>query len=105
MAQDPWTHGGDAPRREPEIIPPGADDPWRGGETLDPAFGRGGARMFHIRRIGPFGLVLALLIILIVLAALVLLFAGALLLWLPLVAIAVAGSVVAAVFRRFLGPR
>jgi hypothetical protein len=87
---------GDRPRSEPEIIPPGAplrrprNDPF--GDTIF-------TQRVYVAPLGPLGLiglVLAVGVIAVVLLALVL---GALLFWLPIVALIVAAAIVASRLR------
>lgn len=90
------------PRVEPEIIPPQRSGrqsdwhraPWRG----DP-FPHASHRVY-ITRLGPFGGVLLLLAIAAILAILMVAVLGAVLFWIPIVAVAV---LAAAVFRLFRG--
>lgn len=90
------------PRVEPEIIPPdrggrGADwgrSPWRGspyGQTR-------GTRRIYVTRLGPFGIALLLLAIAAVVAIVLIAVLGAVLIWIPVVAVLI---VVAALFRFF----
>ena len=105
MTQDPWTPANRDRGQEPEILPPDAEDPWRRRDNSSAAFRLDGFQGVYIRRVGPLGIFIGLAILMIVLAALVLLFAGALLIWIPLIAIVLAGSILASVYRRFRGPR
>jgi hypothetical protein len=90
------------PRVEPEIIPPDrsgrqsdwARAPWHGGP-----FTRAPHRVY-ITRLGPFGVALLLLAIAAAVVMLVIAVLGALLFWIPIVAVAV---LVAAVFRLWRG--
>jgi hypothetical protein len=92
------------PRVEPEIIPPnrsergpgrGADRPraaWRPYGPNETA----GMHRVYVARIGPFGIAMLTLAFAILAAAILLVFAGAILLWLPVVALLI---VVGAIFR------
>jgi hypothetical protein len=91
------------PRVEPEIIPP---DRARGGlDWRQPAWrpygpGQGGGTYrVHVGRVGPFGI--AMLTLAVAILALVIFFAvvGAILVWIPVIALFV---IVAAIFRFFL---
>jgi hypothetical protein len=87
------------PRVEPEIIPPDragrgpgwrrpAWPPYRQGETP-------GMHRVYVTRIGPFGFAMLTLAFAILAAAILLVFAGAILLWLPVVALLiVVGAIV-----------
>jgi hypothetical protein len=92
------------PRVEPEIIPPDRQErgPGRGADWRRPAwrpFGQNetaGMHRVYVTRIGPFGFVLLILAFAILAAAILLVFAGAILLWFPVVALLI---VVGAIFR------
>ena len=83
------------PRVEPEIIPPdrAASGPGRGADWRRAAwrpFGQNeapGMRRVYVTRIGPFGFAMLMLGFAILAAAILLVFAGAILLWLPVVAL------------------
>jgi hypothetical protein len=100
--QPPNDTDGEKPRFEPEIIPPGADDPWRTSPQHQGLFGQQFKRGVFIARIGPLGFILIGIVILFVAAALLLLFAGALLLWLPAVAFIGLATLVGGALRRYL---
>jgi len=81
------------PRAEPEIIPPGHtprsgwDQPaWR---MSHPGSVRGTHRVY-VTRIGPFGAAILMLVFAVLVAVLVLAIIGAALLWIPIVALALA---------------
>jgi hypothetical protein len=91
------------PRVEPEIIPPnragsgsGRGPDWRRA-TWRP-YGQNetaGMHRVHVTRIGPFGFAMLTLAFAILAAAVLLVFAGAILLWLPVVALLiVVGAIV-----------
>jgi hypothetical protein len=92
------------PRVEPEIIPPDRQErgPGRGADWRRPAwrpYGQNetaGMHRVYVTRIGPFGFVLLTLAFAILAAAILLVFAGAILLWFPVVALLI---VVGAIFR------
>jgi hypothetical protein len=102
MANDP--NRPERPRAEPEIIPPDRDGsqgnwrrtPWRGSGFEEV---RGNHRIY-VGRIGPFGLALLLLAIAAVIAIAMIVVLGAVLFWIPIVAVAL---VLAALFRLFRG--
>ncbi len=87
------------PRVEPEIIPPDRDG--RGSDWRRAAWRpygpnqAAGMHRVYFTRIGPFGVVLLTLALAILAAAFLLIFAGAILLWLPVVALLiVVGAIV-----------
>jgi hypothetical protein len=89
------------PRLEPEIIPPRygrRDGDWLEG-GWSPYVGTGGTQRIYIARLGPFGLAIVMLVIGFVAAIILLATVGALLIWLPILAILLAVGVV---FRRHL---
>ena len=76
------------PRVEPEIIPPDRSrgrSTWRGNEF---AYG-GGTHRVYVTRLGPFGGIILMLAIVILAAVILLAFLGALLIWIPVVALIV----------------
>ena len=92
------------PRVEPEIIPPDRQErggPGRGFDWRRPAWRpdgqneTAGMHRVYVTRIGPFGFVLLTMTFAILAAAILLVFAGAILLWLPVVALLiVVGAIV-----------
>jgi hypothetical protein len=99
MANDP--NRPERPRVEPEIIPPGRDPdqtdwrrtPWRSGfEDVR------GTHRVYVGRIGPFGIVLLLLAVAAIIAIVMIAVLGAVLIWIPVLAVAI---VLAALFRLF----
>ena len=103
MANDP--NRPERPRVEPEIIPPdrdggsgnwrrAPDGPWRGG-GFEQIHGR---HRVYVGRVGPFGIALLLLAIAAVIALVLIAVLSAVLIWIPVIAVAV---VVAAFFRLF----
>ena len=87
------------PRVEPEIIPPGQSgrydwrrSPWR----ADGYAQARGAHRIYVTRLGPFGIALLILAIAAIAAIILIAILGAVLLWIPVVAVLV---IVAAVFR------
>jgi hypothetical protein len=92
------------PRAEPEIIPPdrspqGSD--WRqpAWRTYAPSDARDTQRIF-VTRIGPFGGAMLMLALAILVAAFFLIIAGAVLIWIPLVALLVVVAAVSRFLRR-----
>lgn len=103
MAYDP--NQPERPRAEPEIIPPDRDGgqanwrrtsqtPWRGSGFDEIR----GTHRVYVGRVGPFGIALLLLAIAAVIALVLIAVLGAVLIWIPVIAVAV---VVAAFFRLF----
>jgi hypothetical protein len=100
MAYDP--NRPERPRVEPEILPPdrGADQadwrrtPWRGNgfENIR------GTHRVYVGRIGPFGIALLLLAIAAIFGIVTIAVLGAVLIWIPVLAVAI---VLAALFRLF----
>ena len=88
------------PRLEPEIIPP---DRWRGGSGWrpQPFTEAAGMHRIYVTRLGPFAGVLLLLVLVALAVVGLLAFVGALLLWIPLLALVV----VVAAFSGFLRTR
>jgi hypothetical protein len=84
------------PRVEPEIIPPDRTQSARRGPAH---FETDGAHRVYVARIGPLGGVLLMLVIAVFIAAGGLLLLGALLLWLPLVALILVIGAITALFR------
>lgn len=93
------------PRVEPEILPPHRDrsrstgrPPWGA-----PPFGEtGGMHRVYVTRLGPFGGALLMLAIVVIAAVILLAFVGALLLWIPFVALIVIVAAVLGLLRRRL---
>jgi hypothetical protein len=103
MANDP--NRPERPRAEPEIIPPDRDGgsgnwrrtpyhPWRGSGFEEIR----GTHRVYVGRVGPFGIALLLLAIAAVIALILIAVLGAVLIWIPVIAVAV---VIAAFFRLF----
>jgi hypothetical protein len=108
MSNDPQQP--ERPRVEPEIIPPDRSrgaGPRRPGDRgmawPPPPYGytqsRGAHRIF-VRRIGPLGFALLLLMIGLFGGVLLLIMIGAALLWIPLLAVVVIAAAISGVFRR-----
>ncbi|SRR5579871_1301946 len=93
------------PRVEPEIIPP--DGPSPGPAGWGHHIGRakvstfaGETHRLYVGRLGPFGLALLMLIIGIVVAAILLAAVGAILLWIPVIALILAVGAISRLLRR-----
>jgi hypothetical protein len=82
------------PRVEPEIIPPDRAGRGPGWRIYGPNEAAGMHRVY-VTRIGPFGFAMLTFVFAILAAAILLVFAGAVLLWLPVVALLiVVGAIV-----------
>lgn len=92
------------PRLEPEIIPP--DRARQGSDWRQPAWrpfassDTRGTQRIYVTRVGPFGAAVVMLVLALLVAAFFVVFVGALLIWIPVVALLV---VVAAVYRLLRG--
>lgn len=90
------------PRAEPEIIPPD-----RGGDPHDwrnpPWYGADirGTRRIYVGRVGPFGIALLMLAIAAIVVLVVIVAIGAVLIWIPLVAVVVAAGALLRLLRGF----
>lgn len=86
------------PRVEPEIIPPDRSDArsaWRTHSFAD----AGGTQRIYLRRLSPFGGILLLAAIVLIAVIALLAFLGALLLWIPLVALIVVITAISGLWR------
>lgn len=92
------------PRVEPEIIPPdrSARDPqWRQHAWRPYAASQAGeTHRIYVTRLGPFGAALLVLIIGILAAVILLAVLGAVLIWIPIIALLVAAGAVFRILRR-----
>lgn len=85
------------PRYEPEIIPPDRNRPrsdWRPYPSGD------GTQRIFVARLGPFGIALMVLAFAVLVAIVMLTILGAVLLWVPVVALVVAIAAVMRFLRR-----
>jgi len=91
------------PRVEPEIIPPdrtGRSD-WRGSAWPPYAYSEArGSHRVYVTRLGPFGLTLLLAGVGVLAVAIFLTIVGAILIWIPVVALLVAAAAVYRISRR-----
>jgi uncharacterized protein (DUF697 family) len=87
------------PRAEPEIIPPGHPDgrSMRDGYRLDV----NGTERIYVTRLGPFGIVALGLLIALIAAVIPIVLLGAVLIWIPIAVLFVAGAVVSSLLRRW----
>jgi hypothetical protein len=92
------------PRAEPEIIPPDrtnhAPDWQRRGRQQGGPTWVGGTQRIYVGRIGPVGLALLILMIGILAALILLTVVGAVLLWIPILVLAVAAGAIFRLLRR-----
>jgi hypothetical protein len=90
---------GDKPRSEPEIIPP--DNAGRDAHQRRVFANARGDERVYVARLGPLGFIIVVLITAILSAVLLVLLLGALLFWLPLLVLFVAGAVIVAVLQAY----
>jgi hypothetical protein len=90
---------GKEPHAEPEIIPPDYSDRTSVQSAyhfVDPH----GTYRFYAARLGPFGIIVLALVIGIVSTAMLIIFLGAVLIWIPVFVVLVAFAVVSSLIRR-----
>lgn len=90
------------PRVEPEIIPPDRNRPrsdWQQ-RVWRPDASAGGTHRIYVARLGPFGIALLMLLIGILAAVIILATIGAVLLWIPVLALLVAAGAILRLWRR-----
>jgi hypothetical protein len=91
------------PRLEPEIIPPahGRREPGWQYDVWEPyAPSAGATHRLYVAKFGPFGLAMLMLILGFVAAVILLAVVGAILVWIPILALLVAAGVVFRLLRR-----
>ena len=91
------------PRLEPEIIPPARardDSDWTQRGWRPQMSGASGTHRIYVTRLGPFGMTLLMLIIGIVIAVILLAVVGAVLIWIPILALLVAAGAIFRLLRR-----
>lgn len=89
------------PRVEPEIIPPDRGTPrtdWRGSPWGGAFGGARATQRIYVTRLGPFGVALLMLAIAAIVAIVLIALLGAVLIWIPVVAV----LIVVAALSRFL---
>ncbi len=89
--------GGEKPRHEPEIIPPGA-----AGARWDPSprwSSARGTQRIYVAKIGPFGFLLMALAVAALAALVVVLIVGAFLIWIPIAGLLLAAAVMSGLLR------
>jgi hypothetical protein len=89
------------PRAEPEIIPPDRieEEELRRAARLAAYERAGSYQRIYVARIGPLGMFLLALLAGALVIVLLVLLVGAFLIWIPIVALMVAGAVIAGLFR------
>ena len=110
MAHDP--NQPERPRAEPEIIPPDRDGgradgrrtpdaPWQRSPWQRGGFDEiHGTHRIYVGRVSPFGIALLLLAIAAVIALVLIAVVGAVLIWIPVIAVAVVAAAFFRLFRR-----
>jgi hypothetical protein len=88
-----------SPRSEPEIIPPGHIDE-RSAGSAHAYFQVRGTRHVYVGNLGPIGIILLALVIAIFAAVILVVLLGAVLIWIPFVALLVAAGVISGLLRR-----
>lgn len=95
------------PRAEPEIIPPDRSGPrsdWRNSPWSAEPFGRTRAsHRVYVTRVGPFGIALMILAIAAILAIIMVAVLGAVLIWIPVVAVVIVAAALIRLLRGFGG--
>ena len=106
MNEDRTPRGGN-PRSEPEIIPPDRTGEWppRGRSRVWISIDRGDGRRAYVKQPGPFTIVLTIVGLILVAAVVLMLILGALLIWVPVVAVIAAGFVVVGFLRGYFRRR
>jgi hypothetical protein len=91
------------PRLEPEIIPParGRREPGSQYDRWEPYAPSSGSNRLYVTKFGPFGLAILMLIIGFVTAVVLLAVVGAILVWIPILALLVAAGVIFRLLRRW----
>jgi len=99
MPEDRPFSPSEQPRAEPEIIPPGQPDgPWLRGGLWSFTSGRGGQRIY-LTRLGPFSTLLLVAAFGLVAAMLLIVLLGAFLIWIPILGLLVAAGIISALVR------
>jgi hypothetical protein len=102
MSHDPREPASEKPRSEPEIIAPRrAGSRQQSDRETWMASDRRGVHRIYVAKLGPPGLVLLSLGVVLFAVCVLFLLAGALLIWIPIAAMLVVGSVIAALLRKF----
>ena len=91
------------PRIEPEIIPPGRPMPgedWRGRARPYASAMHGGTHRIYVGRVGPFGIALLMALIGLLIAVVLIATIGAVLVWIPILALLVVAGAILRFLRR-----
>jgi hypothetical protein len=89
----------ESPRSEPEIIPPGDVDE-RSAGSAHAYFQVHGTHHVYVGNLGPLGIILLALVIAVLTAVILVVLLGAVLIWIPVVALLVAAGVISGLLRR-----
>jgi hypothetical protein len=105
MQDRPPTQQSEKPRSEPEIIPPGQDDPWRdpwrrGNRAWYFSGSRGSGRIY-LTRLGPLSTFFIVAGIAVAAALLLILVLGAFLIWIPILGLIVAAALLSGLIRGY----
>ena len=101
MRNDPEFSTGDKPVSEPEIIPPprkGTQSRFDRDMWMSPE--RQGAHRIYVTRLGPFGVFSLIFGVFLFAAFVLILLAGAVLLWIPIAAVLVAAAIIGPLLRK-----
>jgi hypothetical protein len=95
------TPAGEKPGAEPEIIPPDRGDRRLRSDAagIRVFLGGGGERHIYVARLGPLGMVVLALVIGIIFVITLVLVLGAFLIWIPLVGLLVAATIISGLLR------
>jgi hypothetical protein len=95
------TNEPERPRVEPEIIPPDRSGRGRGDDWPPPyGYTARGTQRVYVRRIGPVGFALLLLVVGLLAGVMLLVLIGAALIWIPVVAVLVIIAAISGLLRR-----
>jgi len=89
----------ETPRSEPEIIPPGHVDQRSAGRARA-YFQVHGTHHVYVGKLGPLGIILLALVIAVLIAVILVVLLGAVLIWIPVVALLVAAGIISGLLRR-----
>lgn len=101
MQDRPPTQQSEQPRSEPEIIPPGQDDPWRRGNRTWYFSGSRGNSRIYLTRLGPLSTFFVVAGIAVAAALLLILVLGAFLIWIPILGLIVAAALLSGLIRGY----
>ena len=97
MAED--SNRPERPRVEPQIIPPDRSQ-HRSNWGLYGYTQSGGSHRLYVTRLGPLSVALLMLAVAAIVAVILFIVLGAVLLWIPVIAVLVVAAAIASVFRR-----